>query len=411
MIRRFLILSSGEAITRVLYLLAFVALARGLGKAGFGQFGFALTVISYLILTVQQGFDQIAVRAIARDASLLQRYVRGLLGLRFAIAAVVYLLLAAYLLWRPAAAPESALLLILGLTCFTTAAAPRWAFQVLSPRQFAFANIFSQLIFCAGALAVVSGKGTNWAAGSYLAGDAFAAAYLLRAARGHCKTSLTWDPPFWRVLVRQSWPLSLSAVLGIVVYNFDILALGWLANPSDVGLYLACYRCTTVFSPLISVLQLSILPAFASAFPNRQRLKRDVRKVAIPSIGAASLVALALTLFPRELLHLIYGNDYAEGAAILRLLAWSLPLQALRSIFRQVLLAAHLQSLDTMNMTMAAVASIAIDIAFIPRFGPVACAIATLSSEAVLLISSAVVLQFKVFPRSNLRSATLDRSV
>ena len=410
-IRRFLTLGSGEAVSRLLYLLAFVALARGLGKAALGEFGLALTVTSYLVLTVQQGFDQIAVRAVARDPALLQTYVRGLAGLRLSIAAMVYLLLAIYLQWHPAGPPESSLLLILGAICFTTAAAPRWAFQLLSPRRFALANIFSQLIFCAGALAAISGKGIGWAAGSYLLGDAVAAAYLLRSAREHCDPSPAWSPPFWRILVSQSWPLSLSAVLGIVVYNFDILALGWLATPSDVGLYLACYRCVTVFSPLISVLQLSILPAYANAFPDRQRLKEGIRKVSIPSIAAACLVALTLNFYPRELLHLIYGNDYAGGAAILRLLAWSLPLQVFRSVLRQVLLAANLQSLDTVNMAMAAIVSIAIDIAFIPHLGPFACAIATVSSEATLLIAAAAVLRIKVFPRSSRRSATLKRSV
>ncbi len=397
MIRRFLTLGSGEALSRVLFLLAFIAIARGLGKVALGQFGLALSLTSYLVLAVQQGFDQIAMRSVARDPTLLGTYVRGLLGLRLLITTALYSLLLVYARWRAVPQPENVLLLILGLTCFTTALAPRWAFQVLSPSQFAISGILSQLVFCLGALAVFSGKGIYWAAVSYLIGDAVSAAYLLRAIQRVSAASPSWTPPFWLSIIKESWPLSLSALLGILVYNFDILALGWLATPADLGLYLACYRCATVFAPLLSILQVSILPSYANAYPDRKLLRKGIWTVAIPSAIVAGFVAAVLTAFPQELLRLIYGSGYAGGAAVLRVLAWSLPVQAVRSILRQTLLAAHLQRLDTVNMSFAAATSILIDLILIPRLGPVACAISTISSEVVLLISSAAVLKLKVF--------------
>lgn len=401
MIRRFLTLGSGEAVSRLLYLLAFVAIARGLGKAALGQFGYAFSVTSYLVLTVQQGFDQIAVRAVSRDRSLLERYVRGLFGLRLIIAIAVYTALTAYLSWHRA---ENPLLLLFGLICFTTASAPRWAFQVLSPIRFAIASTLSQVVFCGGAWATMQGHGVLWAAGFYVLGDALSAAYLLLALRNQVRTAPAWSPHFWRVLAKQSWPLSVSSLLGMIVYNFDILALGWLASPADLGLYLACYRCATVFSPLLSVLQLSILPAFANAFPDRERMRAGIWAVAVPSAIAAAVVALLLTLFPVEVLSVIYGSGYTGGAALLRVLSWSLPVQVLRSILRQVLFAAHLQRWDTLNMSLAALTSILIDLTLIPRLGPMACAIATLGSESVLLAGSAAVLRLHVFSRTALPS-------
>ena len=411
MIRRFLTLGTGEAISRVLYLLAFVAIARGVGKAALGEFGLALSITAYLVLVVQQGFDQIAIRAVSRDVSLLPVYVRGLIGLRLAIAAVLYPALVLAIKIYSVGSPKSVFLLILGLTCFTTALSPRWAFQVLSPRHFAIAAILSQLVFCLGALAVVFGRSLNWAAALYLLADLLSAVYLLQALRSQSSIEPSWAPSFWRALTKESWPLSLSALLGIVVYNFDILALGWLASPADLGLYLACYRCATVFSPLFSTLQMSILPAFANAYPDRQRLLQGIRAVAVPTALAATCVALGFTLFPSELLRLIYGDGFSSGAAILRVLAWSLPVQALRSILRQVMLAAHLQRLDTVSMGFAALISIAIDLALIPRLGPVACAFSTLASECVLLGGSAFFLGRKVFSSSAQPPFTLDDCV
>ncbi len=172
-------------------------------------------------------------------------------------------------------------------------------------------------------------------------------------------------------------------------------------------MYLACYRCATVFSPLLSTLQMTILPAYAQAYPDRRLLWQGMRRVAVPSLLAAVAVAIVLTLFPSELLRLVYGNGYAEGSTILRVLSWSLPLQALRSILRQVLLAAHLQRLDLITMFLSASTAIVMDLSLIPRLGPLACAFSTVASEAVLLATSAAFLRMKVFPRASQPAITL----
>ena len=390
MLRSFLTLGTGEAIARTLYVFAFVLLARSLGKTALGQFGYALTVTSYLVLAVQQGIDQIAVRDVSRDRSLLEPYVRGLFGLRLAVAAVVYFLLLLY--------ARGPLLLILGLTCFSSALAPRWAFQFINPRQLAFSSIIAQVIFFFSVLLVRSPAGIYWAAIGHLAGDAVSMAYLLHAIAPLCaRIRPAVVPRFWSRILQESWPVSVSSLFGIVVYNFDFLALGWLAAPAELGLYLACYRCATVFSPLLSMLQVSILPTFARAFPDTKRFAHAIRAAAVPTVLAAAAVAIVFTSFPQTILRAVYGREYEQGTRLLQVLAWSLPLQGLRSILRQALLASHFQKRDTLNMALAAFTSVAIDLLLIPKIGPLACAISTVSVEAVLVLASGQALRTTLF--------------
>ena len=405
MFERFLLLGSGEVIARALYLLAFVAMARGLGKSALGEFSIAVSISSYLVLFVQQGFDQIAVRETARDRRPLATYVRGLLGLRLLLACGVYSFLLIYTQVEHLHEIRRAVLLIVCSTCISAAITPRWAFQTIAPLKYACAGILSQAVFVAGAVLVWRGAGIYTAAVAYGLGEMAAAVYSLYAIQPDCAITPAYVPKFWRQLVVTSWPLSQSALLGIVIYNFDILALGWLRSPADTGLYIACYRCATVFSPMLSVLQLSILPSFATAYPDRERMRRGIVTVVVPSIAIALLVAFVLAMVPGAVLRVLYGNGYSSGAEILRWLAWSLPVQAVRSVLRQVLLAAHLQRQDAMNMLLAAITCVVLDLALIPRLGPVACAVSTLSSEIVLLVSSATVLKFKVF--SNTASVRL----
>ncbi len=393
MLRRFLTLGTGEVAARALYVFAFVVLARSLGKEALGQFGFALTVTSYLVLAVQQGLDQIALRDVCADRSRLTAYVRAMFGLRLAAASALFSLLLLYSLLH-----GGTLLVILGLTCFSTALAPRWVFQAFAPRQAAVAAILSQTIFAAGALLVRNAQGVYLAAAFQVAADFAAMAYLLRALIPLSgKITPAFDPRFWMHLLRESWPVSVSSLLGVVIYNFDLLALGWFRTPAELGLYLACYRCATVFSPLLSMLQLSVLPGFVAAFPESERLWTAIRSAAIPAVLAAFAVAAVFSTFPAAVLRLVYGAAYVDGAVILQILAWSLPVQAIRSILRQALLACHLQRADTRNMAASATTSAGIDLLFVPRLGPSACAVSTLCSEVVLAAASAITLRRKVF--------------
>ena len=74
MLRNFLTLGSGEAVARVLYVGAFLWLARQVGPEALGEFGLALTVASYLSLFVQQGIDPVAVRQVSRDPESMPVY-------------------------------------------------------------------------------------------------------------------------------------------------------------------------------------------------------------------------------------------------------------------------------------------------------------------------------------------------
>ena len=62
MLKNLLTLSTGELVARGMHAVAFLLLARALGKEALGQFGFATAVTSYALLLVMQGFDAIAMR-------------------------------------------------------------------------------------------------------------------------------------------------------------------------------------------------------------------------------------------------------------------------------------------------------------------------------------------------------------
>jgi O-antigen/teichoic acid export membrane protein len=389
MLSNFLTLGTGEVVARTLYVIAFVWLARTVGTEALGEFGFALTVGSYLALFVQQGIDQVAVREVSRSPEKLGSYLRPILGLRLLAASGGFVLLLGYAKFAHFTPRGSALIAFAGLTCFSTALSARWVFQAQGKaRHLAIASIVAQLVFILGVLLVRGPSDVYWAAGAQVIGEWLAAFYLWAQLRPRSIGRPEWSQGFNRDLLRESWPVSVSLFLGNVLYNFDVLALGWLAGPAEVGLYLAVYRCATVFSPILSMLQVSILPQFSRTYLDKDTLWQMARGVMVPTFAICAALAVFFTIFATPVLKLVYGTQFLQGAPLLRLLCWSLPFQGLRSVLRQVLIASHLQKRDTWNMGLAALTSVCLDLLLVPRFGAYACAVATVLAEIVLFAAS-----------------------
>ena len=384
MLRNFLTLGAGETASKAIHVAAFLILARVLGKETFGQFGLAVSITSYLLILVQQGFDTVATREVSRNPEKLEWFARNIFGLRLVLAAAAAVVIGA-LAAAPGLEETGPLLLVLSITYATNALTPRWSFLAIEhSRPLAWAGLVSQLCFLAGALLIRSPSEVVWVAAAQVIGEAAAASYLwLMLARRTGQLAPHLDRGFCKWLFRQSWPISVSLLLGNMMYNFDIVALGWFGRHDQVGLYLACYRCVTVFTPLMGALQLSILPTFAKEYPHFDRIRARVRNLSVVVGTVLGLTALILTVLSEQVLILLFGVEFSDGGRILQFVAWSLPLQGLRGILRQVLMAFHQQHIAARNLAIGVVTNVIGNLALTPKWGPIGCAVSTVVSEFV----------------------------
>ncbi len=402
MFKNFLTLGTGEVVARGIQAAAFLLLTRALGKAALSEFGFAMAVTSYVIILVQQGFDTMAIREIARTPAELTRFTGKIFGLRLTLASVAIAMVAAFSAIGGWHITANQLLVVLSVTYVTNALTPRWSLlAVEQSRPLALAGLISQSCFLGGVLLVHSPGQAHRAAVALVAGEALAAAFLWRAlATRYGRLAVTFDRPFSKWLLRQSWPVSLSLLLGNLMYNFDVVALKGFGRGSEIGIYLACYRCVTVFAPVLGALQVSIYPSFARGYPKYADIRTRVARLSFCTFGVLAIAALLITVYARQILTLLFGREFEEGAPILRVLAWALPLQGVRAILRQVLFAFHLQRFDTRNLAYSAAANAGFDALLIPRWGALGCAVSTLVSEVALWAACQIVIRRKINDRA-----------
>ncbi len=389
-LRNFFNLSAGEIVARVVHFAAFAHLARVLGAGEFGRLGIVLTLVSYLMIPVLQGFDSVGMRDVARDRARLGPYAGNILSMRLLSALLTWGALWGALRTSSLDAPTRSLLLLFGLTLFASAVSVKWAFQAVEEtRPVAVAGIVAQLAFAAGAF-TVRGPDQILRVPLCQLGGELAAGLLLYAV--FCRRFGRLAPGFrltlWKQLLQQSAPLAVSTVLGTLLFNFDVLALAYFQPADAVGLYTAAYKLVLVFSTLLTLFQLSLFPTLARVPHSGQ----DVGEIAgrVLRYLAAAFVPLGfLGLFvaPR-LLAAVFGPEYAAASKALQILIWSLPWMALRAVFRIILVAYNLQALDLSAVFAGTVVNVAVDLLLVPRFGTTGAAIATLSSELVIFFRS-----------------------
>jgi len=389
-IQNFFNLSAGELIARLVSLAAFAHLARVLGSGDFGRIGFVVTVATYLVIPVMQGFDSVGIRDVARDPDRLPRYAGSIIAIRLVAALVTWAALVLIVIVLHPAPPLGTLLLLFGLAVFPNAISLKWAFQAVErTRAVAVAGILAQFIFAAGSF-TVRGPGQLLMVPVYsVVGEASGALLLIclfLSRFGSLRPA--WEWPLWKELVRESAPLAASTVLGTLLFNFDVLALEHFQGSSAVGLYTAVYKLVLLFATVLTLFQLSLFPTLARAYTSGRDLQPMAAQVLHFVAAAFVPLAFAGAWLAKPLLELLFGPEYGSGALTLGILMCSLPLMALRSVFRIMLVSYNLQRLDMRAVLAGTLTNIVLDLALAAKLSTVGTAISTLTSEAVILALS-----------------------
>ncbi len=387
-VRSFVTLGFGEIFARTMHVLAIILLGRVLKPEMFGVFELALGILSYALLVVQQGFDAIATREVARDPACELAWFKAMLQIRVLLALVAGGGFATWALVTGLDRPISNLLLIYTGSLLVNAITPRWRFLALrEPAAPAIASVMSQVIFLGTvAFLVRSPNDLSKAALGWVAGEFLGVVFLW--SRWHPSGLATRSAVPLRLLFRESFPVSISLLLGQTLFNFDVLALAALGKSHEIGLYLAAYRCATGFAPLLGHLQASILPEFSREHSTPGALLQSATRLAGWAALAGVVIAAVFTVGADLLITLLFGPEYAPAAVYLRILAWVLPFQFPRAVFRQALYASNQQALDTRNVATGVFTNVALDLLLVRSWGALGCSWSTLCSEVVFLLTS-----------------------
>jgi O-antigen/teichoic acid export membrane protein len=128
-----------------------------------------------------------------------------------------------------------------------------------------------------------------------------------------------------RPLWRASWRLGVMGLAVTLYYRIDTIVVFAFAGDVEAGYYTIAYRILDVLQILPAVLLVPVLPLVARATTsgNRAAAERVFGDCLVLGLAIALPIATLTAIRADDLLTVLFGSEYADGAAILSLLAAS----------------------------------------------------------------------------------------
>lgn len=386
------VFAGAEVLSRLIAFLATAHLAAALGPGPFGVLGFAFAVVGFLTVFVEGGFVDVGSREIARLQTTEE--VRGL----SAAVSVVRLIVAvacllALVLASPLLQPTSSGRLVLNLTGLLLLMAALDAAWVYKGRgegvRVGISLMMRRVLYAVLIFALIRGpddllKVPFAQVAGEIVGIVWLGAMLLYAGLPLMDLRKGWDT------FRSSGSLLVAKLARASVVTLDVVLLGLMATDRDVGLYAAPYRICFFLMALAAAISVAYLPDVVTA-EGPERVRAAGRHAAISgAVGIPAAVGGIVVAEP--LLTLVFGPEYAEGARAMQIILAGLSTIFVFAPVHNVLLAQGRVHVETRAMVVAAVLNVVLNFFWIPRYGIVGAASATLVSEILILGLSAVAL-------------------
>jgi PST family polysaccharide transporter len=363
--------------------------ARYLGPDRFGALSYAFALVALIAVVANAGLDAIVVREIARDPARREAVLGSAFAIKLAGAGlgVAAALGAALLLREPGDALPWLVLpaaLVLAFQAFDTV--DLWFQSQLKARQAVLARNAAFLLIVAFKAALVLAAAPLWAfAWAALLEAALTAAALALAYRLNGERLRAWrvEAPRVGALLREGWPLMAAGLMVAIYMRIDQVMLGAMAGAEAVGVYSAAVFLSEPWYLIPMAVVGSAAPALArwrDADPAlyERRLVQLFRGLLIAALAIALVVSLGSDL----LVRLVFGERFSAAAPVLAVHAWAAIFVALGVASSQFLVLEGLARVSLHRTLAGAVLNVVLNLLWIPKYGALGCAWATLLSSA-----------------------------
>lgn len=384
-VRNFLALGGGEALSRLIAFGTTIYLAKALGASGYGVIAFAMAVVLYLAHLADFGIEAMGSAEIAQDRERIRTQVPVLMSARIAFGAVLALLASTTsLLVLPS--PDGPIIAVAVLRIVGVAASTRWVHVGLeSALPVGVTRITGEGVILALVLILVRGVEDLWAVPlAQVIGEFVIALGLLVTLRWRGRSiPVRWSPMQVAPVARRAWPVVAHSLLGMLIFNADLVMLRFLRDAASVGYYAAAY---TLVSFLLNVgmnYGLSLVPTLAR-LEEGSDAERDLYQTSMAQVLAVVLpTAVGGTLLAGPMIATVFGPGYAQSAGAMQVLLWSMVLSLYRSVALAGLLSRGRQDLLLKTSTWAAILNVGLNLVMIPPFGIIGAGVATAITEGV----------------------------
>ncbi len=182
-------------------------------------------------------------------------------------------------------------------------------------------------------------------------------------------------------LLKESWPLLLSGFAITIYMKIDQIMLKMMLGNEAVGFYSAALKISEVWYFIPISICSSIFPAIVES-KNLEINSYYNRMVKLYSlmIYLAIIIAIVISLFSSQIIHILYGDLYKDSDTVLIVHVWACLPVFIGVASAQWLINENLQVYSFYSTMLGALINIGLNIILIPLYGIIGCAISTFVS-------------------------------
>lgn len=386
-------LGSGEVVARLCGIVTLLFLAHRFGVVVVGVYALAQTMAQYSVPFIDFGLKHVGARLVAQYPQAAHEIVRRVQHRRFMMAAALLPLLLAYTALTRLPLPLKLCLLAFAAICTLHPLSLDWL--AWGKEQLHLVGAGRAIIPVIMLVCLILGRNSEhvlwWLVlgnfvGAILQGVVFGLWWRAQepaqkqgAVLAAVHESLAWQ---------RTSILGLATLCSVAFNSIDMLMLGVMSNPHQVGLYSAAYRILNQVLYTYYLLIQVLYPRLARQEVN-QRGHALQWKVLLALFAAGSAIAVALALSGRSVLAIVFGKAFLPATLLLTVLACAIPLDFLTSYLSNAYIAWSMEKKVLACTAVAAASNVALNLIWIPAYGATAAAINTLISYVVFLGSLA----------------------
>jgi O-antigen/teichoic acid export membrane protein len=388
----------GEVVAKLASVVFFVAIARELGAGDFGDFMFALSFTTLLLLASGFGTEDLVAREVARDRSRLDDYLSNALAVKVVTSLALLGVAAAFVNVAGYSYDTRVAVYLVGagVAAENLGRTLGSIFQARERMELLSISLIAQRVATAGAgLAVLAaGGGILEVSLVFLGGSLLGlavAAYVLRRYVARPRPAV--DRSRWWPIVRAGAPIGLVTMLFTVLLKLDQVLLSFLSggDNSEVGYYGAAFRLVEATMFISWSFAAAFLPWVARREREETQRLADGYELALKALCAVLVpIGVAFTILAEPLIELFYGEAYAAAVEPLRWLGVTTVFYGMNMLASTVLVARD-RPLDFARVcAIVVVLNLALNLALIPPLEATGAALAAALSSVALAVLGAV---------------------
>jgi len=194
----------------------------------------------------------------------------------------------------------------------------------------------------------------------------------------------TIDVERLKYTIKNAFPFAIIALFTLALFKIDIVMLSFFKGDAAVGWYNAAAVLTYNTIVIASALSTSIFPALSGLGRENKDAARNIFEKSFSFLIFIGLpIAIGTTFTAKQIIMLIFGEQYAPSVLILQVIIWYIPFVYVGSLMANVLNAYACQKYVAKTAGIQAVTNILFNLYMIPLYGPVGAAIATVVTEVL----------------------------